>query len=336
MKIRIDTQHGAMLENTKVSEVERQKESMVAKSLDVHYSLMACQCDKHSKCIDNDPTSANFEGQMLHQGDEVKICIQFDESDLPPKFVRFADVKTLKCSQDSLIYMPIRDYQYTIGSGLTSIRIDDDDRKVIVTTIPPSTFFSVEPSIMSCSGELLYSVYSHDNVFGRLLTGTESSLPNSQSQEASFNINIGLAGNRSKATSHNQFGKNALFASMVIAATFLMLGVARPGSYSWLHRRMFPEKDDACAPKPVEGGIIIGSKIYVPKTSETEPWFSHSESFPTLPTATTSSARLAVPEYVGRRSMQDLRSLTSIQQDFDDSPSVAKYRHSAGEGARAA
>ena len=330
VKVRIDTQPGTILENTKSSEVQKQKESMVATSLDVYYSLMACQCDNDGKCIDNDPTSPNFEGQMLHQGDEVKICIQFDQdSELPPRYVRFADVKTLTCSQDSLIYMPISEYQYTIGSGLTSIRINGDDRKVIVSTIPPSKFFGVEPSIMSCSGELLYSVYAHDNVFGRRLTGTESRLPNSRSQEASFILKIGLAGNRPKA--NNEFGKNALFASMAIAATVLMLGVARPGSYFWLHRRMFPEKVDACVPKLVEGGII-GSKIYVPKT--TKPCFAHSESFLSLPTAASSSARLIDPEDVGR-STRDFRSLTSIQEDFEDSPSVIKD-HSAGDRARAA
>ena len=222
-----------------------------------------------------------------------------------------------------------KDVQYTIGSGLTSIRINGDDRKVIVSTIPPSKFFGVEPSIMSCSGELLYSVYAHDNVFGRRLTGTESRLPNSRSQEASFILKIGLAGNRPKA--NNEFGKNALFASMAIAATVLMLGVARPGSYFWLHRRMFPEKVDACVPKLVEGGII-GSKIYVPKT--TKPCFAHSESFLSLPTAASSSARLIDPEDVGR-STRDFRSLTSIQEDFEDSPSVIKD-HSAGDRARAA
>ena len=95
---------------------------------------------------------------------------------------------------------------------------------------------------------------------------------------------------------------------------------------------MFPSKVDACVPKLVEGGQIIGSKIYVPKT--TEPWFAHSESFLTLPTAASSSAQLIDPEYVGG-SMRDFRSLTSIREDFEDSPSIAKD-HSAGDRARAA
>lgn len=108
VKVRIDTQLGAILENTKSSEVQKRKERMVATSLDVYYSLMACQCDNDGKCIDNDPTSPNFEGQMLHQGDEVKICIQFDQDfDLPPEYVHFADVKTLTCSQDSLFICPL-------------------------------------------------------------------------------------------------------------------------------------------------------------------------------------------------------------------------------------
>ena len=94
---------------------------MVTNSLDVYYPLTACQCGKDDKCVDHDPTSPAFSGEMLNQGDELKVCVQFDSSDPPfEDSVGFSDVKTFMCTKDLLTYRPISDYEYTLQDGLTS------------------------------------------------------------------------------------------------------------------------------------------------------------------------------------------------------------------------
>jgi len=261
---RYNMNQGFAVEDTEMADVVREQASEAIEWVDVHYPLTACQCDYFDVCLDNDPTSPTFNGGVLGQGDELKICIYFDDTDgnsLPDSYVKIADIKTFTCNKEgtSLIHMPIGDNRYANGDGLTSVKINNGDatdpqgRMVKVGTILPPAFFDREPGTAACEGIVQYDFVQGENIFSkrrqqRVLIEAPPSRPVPESRlpggsaKSVFNVEIGLAAAWDPAifasTSTIKFSRGFLYGVMIMFASVAMLLVARPGSYGAFWRRL--------------------------------------------------------------------------------------------------
>ena len=251
---RYNMNQGFAVADSEMTDVVREQASEAVSWLDVHYPLKACQCDFFDDCIDNDPASPTFNGEVLGQGEELKICIFFDDTDgLPDPYVKIVDVKTFTCNKEgtSLIHMPINDNRYSNGDCLTSLKINNGDAATVkgrlakVSTILPPAFFDREPGMAACEGIVQYDFLSNDNIFSRrrmqqrvLIEAPSAMSPNrlpSGSAKSVFNVEIGLAaawqGPEAATTSTIKFSRGFLYGIMIMFASVAMLLVARPGSY---------------------------------------------------------------------------------------------------------
>lgn len=291
---RYNMNQGFAVADSELTDVVREQASEAVSWLDVHYPLKACECDFFDNCIDNDPASPTYNGDALGQGEELKICIFFDDTDgLPDPYVKIVDVKTFTCNKEgtSLIHMPINDNRYSNGDGLTSLKINNGDattekgRLAKVSTILPPAFFDREPGKAACEGIVQYDFLSNDNIFSRrrlqqrvLVEAPSAMSPNrlpAGSAKSVFNVEIGLAaswqGPEAATTSTIKFSRGFLYGIMIMFASVGMLLVARPGSYRSFWSRL-PcskyeikiEKDGKSATRTKETGLSTGADDFEP------------------------------------------------------------------------
>jgi len=293
---RYNMNQGFAVADSEMADVVREQASESISWLDVHYPLKSCQCDFFDDCIDNDPASPTFNGESLSQGEELKICIFFDDADgLPEQYVKIADIKTFTCNKEgtSLIHMPIGENLYSNGDGLTSVKISNGDattakgRLAKVSTILPPAFFDIEPGMAACEGIVQYDFLSNDNIFSRRLEQrvvieapkglamAPSRLP-SGSAKSVFNVEIGLAAAwraaEAAGTSTIKFSRGFLYGIMIMFASVAMLLVARPGSYRSIWNRLPCSKYEI---KIEKDGAVLTKTTGISTMNDDEPPVAH-------------------------------------------------------------
>ena len=293
---RYNMNQGFAVADSEMTDVVREQASEAVTWLDVHYPLKACQCDFFDDCIVNDPASPTFNGEVLGQGEELKICIFFDDTDgLPDPYVKIVDVKTFTCNKEgtSLIHMPINDNRYSNGDGLTSLKINNGDAATVkgrlakVSTILPPAFFDREPGMAACEGIVQYDFLSNDNIFSRrrleqrvLIEAPSAMSPNrlpSGSAKSVFNVEIGLAaawqGPEAATTSTIKFSRGFLYGIMIMFASVAMLLVARPGSYRACWNRLPCSKYEIKIEK--DGAVLTKTTGFSTAAKDTGPPVAH-------------------------------------------------------------